>query len=195
MPATPASKSATSTPKKTTSGKKLDLGAGQNCTPGFESVDINGSPDHRVNLFAFPWPFEDRSVKEIVSNHLVEHIPHYRPEYEGRDGWDMFWSEVYRICRKNAKLTITHPYVKNDRAFWDPTHTRFIHETTWYYLDKNWRESQGLNHYFGDYDFEVVLIQAQAADDLLLRSHEHQMYARMRYWNAVGDLTVQLKRR
>ena len=182
--------------KTRTKTLKLDLGAGQNPTPGFESVDMNADADHQVNLFAFPWPFEDNSVREIVSNHLVEHIPHYLPEYGMRDGWDLFWAEVYRICRKNAKLTITHPYSKHDRADWDPTHTRRIHDVTWYYLDKNWREAQGLAHYFADYDFEVVLIQGTGIDqDTQLRSHEVQAERRNYYWNIIPDLVVTLKAR
>ena len=172
---------------------KLDLGAGQRPTEGFQSVDMNSEADHQVNLFAFPWPFEDNSVREVVSNHLVEHIPHYRPEYEGRDGWDLFFAELHRICRKGAKITFTHPYCKSDRAFWDPTHTRYIHELTWYYLDRSWREMQGLEHYFGDYDFEVVLIEAPVRDDLLTRNPEYQAQAREREWNSTGDLLVTLK--
>lgn len=172
---------------------KLDLGAGQNPTPGFESVDTNGDPDHLVNLFSFPWPFEDDSVREIVTNHLVEHIPHYRPEYQGRDGWDLFWAEVHRICRKGAKVRVSHPYVKNDRAFWDPTHTRFIHEVTWYYLDRNWREQNKLEHYFGGYDFEVKLIEGALNTALQVRNHEFQAEARERWWNATGDLQVELR--
>ena len=179
--------------KTRTKTLKLDLGAGQNCTPGFESVDLNADADHQVNLFAFPWPFEDNTVREVVSNHLVEHIPHYRPEYQGRDGWDLFWAEVHRICRKNAQVRVCHPYVKNDRAFWDPTHVRFIHEMSWYYLDRGWREANRLEHYFGDYDFEVELIQADLAPDLQARNLEYQEQARSRDWNAVGDLVVTLK--
>ena len=172
---------------------KLDLGAGQNPTPGFESVDLSADADHQVNLFAFPWPFDDNSVREVVTNHLVEHIPHYRPEYQGKDGWDLFWGEVHRICRKGAKVTVTHPYVKNDRAFWDPTHVRFIHEITWYYLDKTWREANKLEHYFGGYDFEVELIEGPLREDLLARNPEFQAQAREREWNAMGDLAVHLK--
>lgn len=182
--------------KTRTKTLKLDLGAGQNCTPGFESVDLMEGADHQVNLFAFPWPFQDNSVREITSNHLVEHIPHYRPEYQGRDGWDLFWAEVHRICRKNAKVRVTHPYVKNDRAFWDPTHTRYIHETTWYYLDKTWREQQGLDHYDATCDFEVVVISGSGiADSIVQKHHEAQAFARAHYWNAIADLVVELKAR
>ena len=88
---------------------KLDLGSGNRPTPGFKAVDITGEPDYLVDLFQYPWPFKDRSVREVVSNHLIEHIPHYRPEYNGVDGFWMFFNELHRICTKNAKVTLHLP--------------------------------------------------------------------------------------
>ena len=99
--------------------------------------------EYVVDLFQYPWPFEDRSVAEVVSNHLIEHIPHYRPEYNGVDGFWMFFNELHRICQKNAKVTFTCPYAKGDRAFWDPSHTRYIHEMNFYYLTPSGSRSRG----------------------------------------------------
>ena len=83
--------------------------------------------------------------------------------------------------------------MKTDRAFWDPTHVRFIHEVTWYYLSKEWREMQGLDHYDVDCDFEVVTINTDLQGELASRNQETQDFARNHYWNAVGDLRVLLK--
>lgn len=172
--------------------KKLDIACGQNKTPGFKGIDISGDADIQHNLFDFPWPIKSNSVSEIVSNHFVEHIPHAYPGWD-RDGWWTFFDELYRICKKEASLRFTHPYVRNDRAFWDPTHVRFIHEMNYYYLDKVWRTSQGLDHYPVSCDFEVITINAGVSDDMLTRSDQQQAYARTHYWNAVGDLEVILR--
>lgn len=175
---------------------KLDLGSGQNTREGYEGVDIVAGEGvtHVVDLFKYPWPFESGSVKEINISHFAEHIPHYRPEYT-QDGWFMFWEEVHRICKPGALIHIVHPYVMSVRAFWDPTHTRFIHEMTWYYLDPEWRKANGLGHYT-DVDFEVVVISGTGiADDIVARNAEYQMHARNHQWNVIPDLQVELKRR
>lgn len=177
-------------------GLKLDLGCGSRLTVGFQGVDIvaGDGVDYQVDLFQYPWPFEDRSVREVVSNHVIEHIPHYRPEYDGVDGFWMFFNELHRICRKGAKVTLTTPYCKGDRGFWDPSHTRYIHEVNFYYLNPAWLEEQGLSHYPITANFEVVTIDGMGVpDEIMNRNAELQAQARSWYWNVVTDLTIQLK--
>lgn len=177
------------------SPKRLDIACGQAKAEGFTGIDLAGDADIVADLFEFPWPIADGSVREARISHFVEHIPHDRPGWN-RDGWWLFWDEVYRVTKPGAKITIIHPYVKSDRAFWDPTHVRFIHEITWYYLDAQWRKSQGLDHYPIGADFEVVLIDGTGvADGIATRAKEHQLFARQHYWNVVDDLKVTLKRR
>ena len=172
---------------------KLDLGAGNRPTEGFKSVDITGEPDYLVDLFQFPWPFKDRSVREVVSNHLIEHIPHYRPEYNGVDGFWMFFNELHRICTKNAKVTLTCPYFKNDRAFYDPSHTRYIHWMNFHYFSDEWLTINGLLHYPITARFEVITIDTQISDEQMSYNAERQEKERNDHWNALGDLTIQLK--
>jgi predicted SAM-dependent methyltransferase len=173
---------------------KLDLGAGNRPTEGFKSVDITGEPDYLVDLFQYPWPFKDRSVREVVSNHLIEHIPHYRPEYNGVDGFWMFFNELHRICTKGAKVTLTCPYFKNDRAFFDPSHTRYIHWMNFSYFNQEWLDANGLDHYPVTARFEVVNIAGTGVpDDIMNRNAEMQQQAQTYYWNAMGDLEVILK--
>lgn len=175
---------------------KLDIACGQNKEEGWVGIDLSGDADIVHDLFSFPWPIEDGSVEEIRCSHFVEHIPHYRPEWNGVDGWWLFWSEVYRILAPGGKATIVHPYLWNDRAFWDPTHVRFIHEITWQYLDAKWREAQKLDHYPVAVDFEIVLVTGLGvAGDIQSRAPEVQAFAREHYKNVVGDLQVELRSR
>lgn len=172
--------------------RKLDIACGQNKQPGFKGIDIAGDADIVWDLNETPWPIKTSCVQEAFCSHYVEHIPHWRPGWE-RDGWWMFFDELYRIMKKDGVIQIHHPYVKNDRAFWDPTHVRYIHEVTWYYLSKEWRAMQGLDHYPVACDFEVLTINTDLQGDLASRNQEHQNVARNSYWNAVGDLMVILK--
>lgn len=181
--------------EKKPAGIRLDIACGQAKEEGWTGIDRAGDADIVADLFAFPWPIADGSVSEVRCSHFVEHIPHYRPEWS-KDGWWMFWDEVYRITEPGAEINVIHPYVMNGRAFWDPTHVRFIHEMSWYYLDAEWRKSQKLDHYDTTADFEVLVVTGtDISPDMAARSAEAQQFGRLHYWNVVGDLVVKLKRR
>lgn len=174
---------------------RLDIACGQAKEEGWTGIDLAGDADIVHDLFTYPWPIESGSVSEVRCSHFVEHIPHFRPGWD-RDGWWMFWDEVYRITSPGAEITVIHPYSRSDRAFWDPTHVRFIHEMTWQYLDRKWREDQKLDHYDTISDFEVAVVTGGGiSDDMATRNVEAQMFARLHYFNVVSDLKVTLRRR
>lgn len=179
--------------------KKLDLACGQRKQAGFKGIDISTESDADIihDLLDFPYPIKANSVQEISCQHFVEHIPHYRPEWpKGSDGFFLFFDELYRIMKKGGTARFLHPYVMNVRAFWDPTHVRFIHEATWYYLDKKWREMQGLDHYMVKADFEVITVDGMGmSDEFMSRSPDQQALQRSSYWNVIPDLQVTLKKR
>lgn len=135
---------------------KLNLACGQHPTEGFTNVDIRGTPDVICDLLNPPWPFKDDSVTEVICEHFVEHIPHFLPIHLGFDGWWVFFGELYRVCANGAALAFVTPTIQSGRAFWDPTHTRFIHEMTWAYLYRPWREKNDVDHYGAEVNFEVL---------------------------------------
>ncbi len=57
---------------------KLNLGGRGTKIPGFLTVDL--SPEHDVDIKAdvSKLPFEDGSVSEIYSSHILEHFPHVK---------------------------------------------------------------------------------------------------------------------
>lgn len=177
--------------------KKLDIACGQHKQVGYKGIDIAGDADIIWDLNMVPWPIKTGCVTEAFCSHYVEHIPHHRSEWlDNRDGWWVFFDELYRVMKKGGTARFIHPYVKSDRAFWDPTHVRFIHEQTWYYLSKEWREREALDHYHVSCDFEVVSIDAMGVtDEYISRNHETQTFQRSHYWNVMGDLNVLLKKK
>ena len=175
--------------------KKLDIACGVNKQEGFKGIDISGDADIIHDLNETPWPIKSNSVEQVFCSHYVEHIPHWRPGWE-LDGWWRFFDELYRVMKNDAVGEFIHPYAMSARAFWDPTHVRFIHEQTWYYLDKTWREREGLDHYRVSCDFEVVSIDAMGvSDEYVSRNQETQNFQRNHYWNVLGDLNVLLRKR
>lgn len=161
---------------------------------GWTGIDLMPGSDIEWDLWNYPWPIKTGSVSKVNIRHFVEHIPHYRPEWGAKDGWFMFWEEVYRITRKNATVEVIHPYAMSDRAFWDPTHVRFIVPQSWFYLDSRWREANDLSHYTTA-DFDVQVAYAGIADDMQGRTEEYVEFHRNHSWNIVPDLSVTLTRR
>lgn len=175
---------------------KLDLACGQNKQEGFTGIDIAGDQDITHDLMVTPWPIKSKTIEETFCSHFVEHIPHYRPEFAGVDGWWVFFNELYRVMKHDGKCVFIHPYVKHERAFWDPTHTRYIHEMTWNYLSKEWREVQKLDHYAAECDFVLDWSGIQGmglAPDFVNRAMDYQTFARTHYWNIIPDLQVELR--
>lgn len=172
---------------------RLDIACGQAKPEGWTGIDLAGDADIVHDLFEFPWPIGDGTVIEARCSHFVEHIPHWRPGW-AKDGWFLFFEELYRICATNARIEVWHPYGRSDRAWWDPTHERAIMPETWYYLDRNWRAAQGLDHYPFEADFEVMVIDGQGVPDgIMTRNDDYQAYARAHYANVFADLHVVLR--
>lgn len=143
---------------------RLDVACGANCVPGFEGLDIAPLPGvkHVHNVLSFPWPFADESVDEVWCSHFIEHLPMllWTPGYanwqdalspfqktdRSVDLFLKFFDEVHRILKPGGKATFVCPQAKNDRAFQDPTHRRFIVPASFFYLDARWRKLNGLEH-------------------------------------------------
>lgn len=147
---------------------KLDLGGGENVRAGFDCVDFFApTAKYKVNLLEFPWPWADSSVSEIHCSHFIEHIPmvYCDPKKPGeysqvpltdkhRDLLCLFMDECWRILKPAATMTIFVPAHRNDRAFQDPTHRRFITPVTFGYFNKMFRDVNKLGHYLCQCNFD-----------------------------------------
>jgi hypothetical protein len=189
--------------------RKLDLGCGFVPKEGFEGVDIRGDKmTHKVDLFRFPWPFEDASVDELHSSHLVEHIP--AREIEERDlaenatdadrerfvGQDMlfaFFDESYRILVPDGWMTVIVPSGRSSRAFMDPTHRRFLMQETFLYLAAEWRKINSLQHYRVNCNFACDVGHSMPQEEGA-RSQDAQAMRVMHYWNTTVDWIAKLKK-
>jgi hypothetical protein len=126
---------------------KLDLGCGPHKKEGFVGVDSINFPDVDIcfNLGRATWPFEDDSVDEAYSCHMIEHLT--APERIH------FVNELYRIMKVGAVATIIVPHWCNTRAYGDLTHQWPPVSEFWFnYLDKEWRAN---NAPHSTYNLEV----------------------------------------
>lgn len=194
--------------------RRLDLGCGQSPREGFEGVDIaGGKAVHVVDLFKFPWPFEDESVLEIHASHFLEHVQAREVEvrdmadpFVGRDaqkkfderflGQDMLFAcmdECHRILVPDGWMTAIVPFGRSSRAFQDPTHRRFLMQETFSYFSAEWRKSQALDHYRVRCNFAIEPAYSTEQEESLRHAEAHAMRLK-HYWNVALDLHVKLKK-
>jgi len=198
---------------------KIDLACGDNKTEGYIGVDIADIPGVDIvhDLSVFPWPFENDSVDEVVCNQYIEHIPHddilgdikdvlkectsfdefkekALEKTKSKDGFIKFLEELYRILKPGGKAVLKAPYATNVRAYGDPTHTRYIHDWSFYYANKEWRDVNKLTHYNINADFDVAYSYF-IDEELSLKSTEVRQEAFKRDWNSIIELIVELEKR
>jgi predicted SAM-dependent methyltransferase len=168
---------------------RLDLACGQSKTEGFFGLDIypgDGTDPNRamVDLEQFPWPVESNSAEEIVCNHYVEHTPDLMK----------FMNEVYRILKPGGKIKVVCPYYNSVRCWQDPTHKRAISEASFLYFNKQWRDTNKLDHYPINCDFDYTYgydMNVTWAN----RSDEARTFAVTHYMNVINDIHVVLTKR
>lgn len=122
---------------------KLNLGCGEKKIPGFTGVDHikTEACDIIHNLNAFPYPFSDSSVEEVVMDNVLEHL----------DDTIAVMEEIYRLTTPGAIVRINVPYFKSNSAFTDPTHKHFFTETSFKYF-----KPQHSLHFYTTANFEVI---------------------------------------
>jgi len=172
---------------------KIDLGCGKSKRGedyiGVDIVKLEGV-DVVHDLNTFPWPFENESVDEIHTSHYVEHVP-YDVNGDGRDGLIQFMDECYRILKPGGKLIIQVPYGSSIRAFQDPTHRRFLFKESFYYFNKEWRDTMNLEYYPINSNY-IMEFSYFITNEMSLKSQEVRDLAILHEWNVVDDLKVEL---
>ncbi len=80
---------------------KLHLGCGYNIKDGYINIDkyIDAPGVQQLDILNLPYP--DNSVDEILSEHLVEHLP-FKDE-------EKFWCECCRVLKPGGKLITETP--------------------------------------------------------------------------------------
>lgn len=102
--------------------KVLDVGCGTNKTPGAIGLDYNPrtAADVIHDLGIFPYPFADDEFDEIVSNHVIEHVPDVMN----------FIAELYRIIKPGGRIRLLTPHYTNPDWASDPTHRNHFNSYT-----------------------------------------------------------------
>ncbi|MEM9246361.1 MAG: hypothetical protein AAGA67_11565 [Cyanobacteria bacterium P01_F01_bin.153] len=137
-------------------GLYLNLGCGSRLMDGYVNVDKYGSPDLKLDLETFPWPWDSNSVAKIEMIHVLEHLGQHVDIYR------QIIQEIYRISQPQALVHIVVPHHRHDDMLHDPTHVRTITPMGLNMfsqaLNRQWQESGAANTPLGTYwevDFEL----------------------------------------
>lgn len=179
---------------------RLNMGCGQNPKAGYVNVDKYGTPEVQCDLEAFPWPWADNTVDEMVFNHVLEHLGEQTQTYLG------IIKEIYRVCRDGALVKIVVPHPRHDDFLHDPTHVRaitieglrqFSQAANRYWKDNGYANTTlGLYH---NVDFEIVQAVHLPAEPWKTQlesgdiTTEDLELASRRYNNVIKEIHVTLK--
>lgn len=160
--------------------QKINLGGGQHKKEGFTTIDIRTYPE--VDIVADlekGIPLPNDSVEEVLALSILEHI----------NDTCFVMEEIYRVCKKDAVVTITVPYVKSTAAFKDPTHRRFFCEKTFEYFDKRSR----LPDYQLKCDFRVEKISYKYYTPWFRFVPGVKRFFARFLWDIIKTITVELR--
>ena len=104
----------------------LHLGAGEKYDANCVNVDLVAStkPDIVHNLDVFPWPLPDNHFEAVWAYDVLEHL----------DNLILVMEEIHRVCRPDAKITITLPHFSSANAYTDITHRHYFSVNSFNYF-------------------------------------------------------------
>lgn len=102
--------------------KRLNFGCGEDYIYGQETdnVDIRGRVDIRFDFEKYPYPLEDNTYDLVKIDNVLEHMLYPLK----------VMSELHRVCKPGALVSIKVPYYNSGGAYNDPTHHHYYNRRT-----------------------------------------------------------------
>lgn len=183
---------------KKTKTLRLDLGSGPNKKEGFLGVDkykMKGV-DVICDLGKDKWPWKDNSVDEVNCTHFLEHLTNFNGKWERVH----FFNELHRVLKKGASAYLVFPHWCSNRYYGDPTHCEPFSEMGFYYLSKEWRDTQAPHTdkkwNKNGYSCDLEANWGYSYHPLLeTRNQEYVQNATTFYKEAVQDMIATLKKK
>lgn len=145
--------------------KKLNMGCGFLKLNDYVNADISDicKPDVKIDFSKTKWEeFRDNEFSAIVAKDILEHIP--------GDFCNVI-KEMYRISKNGAIWELQFPHHRCDHAVNDPTHIRFLTQSTFQMFDrvvcKNLNDegrSESMLAFMHDVDIQVCEVKYEFVD-------------------------------
>lgn len=142
---------------------KLNLACGRRLYPGHEWVNLDleeGEGVEQCNLWDLDWPVPEGTVKYVLASHILEHVPHYYPGFEG-EYWYHFFPYLLSRLTDDALLEVYGPDPDNGISLQFVGHTRHIGPRSFSEYTQphtNFSSLENLESRQG-YDVELVLLK------------------------------------
>lgn len=165
---------------------KLDLGCGKGASPpGFTRVDqVEYKGVKVVHDLTEPWPWDDNSVDEVCSRHLINYLTAEQRVF--------FVNELHRVLKVGGQAQLITPHWASNRAYGDITQVwPPVAEEWFFHLNKKWREEHAYwtVGYTCDFDFTC----GYAMHPLVaVRNQEYQRDAIMFWKEAAQEMSATL---
>ena len=116
---------------------KLNLGCGRDKKPGYLNIDNNPAcrPDLSHDLNIYPYPLAGNRFKEIIADHVIEHL----------DNPLKFLQELYRLGASGCEVKISCPHFSGNHIH--PLHKTDISTKLFDFMDKRNSEYYGQAHF------------------------------------------------
>lgn len=125
---------------------KLDIGCSYHKKDGFIGIDILMAEGVDVIADACDMPFKENTFSEIYSSYALEHI---------QDNLSVI-SEMYRVCKSDAKILLILPHFSNPAFSDDLTHKHSYSTRTFEHYDQEMHYLTGHPNYLPEVDIMVV---------------------------------------
>jgi len=168
---------------------KLDLGCGTRKKEGYIGVDSRqfDGVDVVCDLGTEPWPWQDDTVDEAHSSHMVEHLTGPQRIH--------FVNELCRVLKRGGKATLVTPHWASCRAYGDLTHQwPPVSEFWFYYLNVEWRKVNAPHNDGYTCDFDATWGYS-LHPSLNVRNVEFQQFALNSHKEAAQDIIATLTKR
>jgi len=134
-----------------------------------------------------PWPWQDDTVDEAHSSHMVEHLTGPQRIH--------FVNELCRVLKRGGKATLVTPHWASCRAYGDLTHQwPPVSEFWFYYLNVEWRKVNAPHNDGYTCDFDATWGYS-LHPSLNVRNVEFQQFALNSHKEAAQDIIATLTKR
>lgn len=116
---------------------KLNVASGWCVYDGFTNVDISDIPGvEQIDLFQFPWPWEDNTFDYILASEFLEHVPN--------DKIMGVIENMGRVLKVGGVLEVMCPHPGTFMVLLQvPGHHRLVGEYTFDVFSKNYHTNSG----------------------------------------------------